>query len=138
MKLCLKLISDTRMVNKNTVWKCGTAMEKAWDGTILLVVFQHFSFARLNQSHDAKSYLLYGLICIPFSHIYLAYCGRALQTKIQFYESLSMCANMTTVISKHFDRSIFYEEFSLKVARFKGLLSISWNGGARDLRYSKN
>merc|ERR1719464_2505683 len=80
---------NTRMENKNTVWKCGIAMEKAWDGTILLVVFQHFSFARLNQSQDAKSYLLYGLICIPFSHIYLAYCGRALQTKIQFYKSLS-------------------------------------------------
>ena len=90
LKLRLKLISDTRMENKNTVWKCGIAMEKAWDGTILLVVFQHFSFARLNQSQDAKSYLLYGLICIPFSHIYLAYCGRALQTKIQFYKSLSI------------------------------------------------
>ena len=89
-KLRLKLILDTRTENKNTVWKCGIAMEKAWDGTILLVVFQHFSFARLNQSQDAKSYLLYGLIFIPFSHIYLAYCGRALQTKIQFYESLSI------------------------------------------------
>merc|ERR1719362_1815561 len=45
-----QITSNTRMENKNTVWKCGIAMEKAWDGMILLVVFQHFSFARLNIS----------------------------------------------------------------------------------------
>ena len=62
--------------------------ENRWEIVLNFVAF--LVNLNLNHSQDAKSYLLYGLICIPFSHIYLAYCGRALQTKIQFYESLSI------------------------------------------------
>ena len=48
-KNTFELISDMRMVNKNIVWKCGTVMVKVWVGTILPVVFQRSSFARLKK-----------------------------------------------------------------------------------------